>query len=132
MTRALLLLLLVVAGCANNGRQELEARLVPLVGVTEDELLRRVGVPNRTADSGDRRFLAYTNTWTDVVGGPMVGIGGFYGAPGWGYGWGWGAPPVVVDRTCDITFELAAGRVTSFTLRGNSCGWGNWPMIAPP
>lgn len=132
MTRfALLVALALLAGCATNWRQDLEARLTPLLGVSEDELIRRVGVPNRTAETGDRRFLAYEHRWADYAAAPVWGMGTGYWGAGAGFGWGWGGYAVPVERSCEITFELAGGRVSGFTLRGGSCGWTPWPQIAP-
>lgn len=131
MRRAALVALLVLGSCANTWRTELQARLTPLVGVGEDDLVRRMGVPNRTFETGDRRFLAYVERWPDVVVTPFVGFGGYYGAPGFGYGWGYAPWPQPVERQCEITFELAERQVLGFTLRGSACGWGSWPIIAP-
>jgi hypothetical protein len=101
------------------------------VGASEDELIRRIGVPNRTAETGDRRFLAYEHRWTDFAAAPAWGIGTRAWGPGVGMGWGWGGYAVPVERSCEITFELAEGRVVRFTLRGGACGWTAWPQIAP-
>lgn len=111
---------LLVAGCANE-LAEREAFLNTLVGHSEDDLVRTIGVPSRTFEVNGHRFLAYTESRVDVI----------PGSPGpgpWGWGWGWGGGygagflPVVVNRVCETTFEIFEGKVASYTLRGNACG----------
>jgi hypothetical protein len=31
-------------------------------------------------------------------------------------------PPEVIQRVCVTTFEIDAGKVTSYSLQGNACG----------
>ena len=117
MRRAgLLLLLALLPACAvRPTRQQL---LAPLVGVSETELVQRMGVPNRSFESGGIKFLAYDERRFDVL--PRVGP-----FPGWGpwpYGYySYGLPPEVLERSCETTFEIVGGRVRSFSLRGNDC-----------
>jgi hypothetical protein len=116
MQRAgLLLLLALVSGCAiGPSRQQL---LAPFIGVSETELVQRMGVPNRTIESGGIRFLAYDERRIDVI----PGVGPFPGWGPWYYGYYGGLPPEVIVRSCETTFEIAGGRVRSFSLRGNDC-----------
>lgn len=123
------LVLLALAGCGDPGREELEARLGELVGRSETELVRRMGVPARVVEAGGRRFLAYSQSWLDtayVPGAAAAGFGGWGPRGGFGYGAGFGAP-LLVERGCEATFEVADSRVAGFTLRGNACRWINWP-----
>ena len=128
-----LVAMLLLAGCANEGRAALEARLGTLVGSSEAELVRRVGVPARVYDADARRFLVYVELWPDVAYSPWsgfgFGFGGRHGGVGMAYGFG---SPGLVDRYCEATFELAEGRVVAVGIRGSSCGWSGWPVIAPP
>lgn len=124
------LALLALAGCGDPGRDELEARLGEMVGGSEAELVRRMGVPARVVEAGGRRFLAYSQTWLDTAYTPgaaaMAGFGGWGPRGAFGYGFGFGAP-LLVERGCEATFEVAGDRVAGFTLRGNACRWINWP-----
>ena len=126
------MLLLGLAGCATTGRQELEARLAGLVGASEAELVRRVGVPARVHEAEGRRFLAYVERWPDVAYAPWAGFGGGYWGRGGGFGMGYGfAAPQLIERYCEATFEVSGGRVAGFSLRGSSCGWSGFPVVQP-
>jgi hypothetical protein len=125
--------ILVLAGCANVARQRLEARLGELVGSGEAELVRRVGVPARVYNADGRRFLAYVELWPDVAYTPWTGFGYGFGGRHSGVGMAYGVgSPQFIDRFCEATFEVAAGRVVAMGIRGNSCGWSGWPLISPP
>lgn len=115
--RTLVLLACLLASCAPPFDRA--AFLAGFVGVPEAELVRRLGVPSRTYDADGRKFLAYAERRSTVyAGGPVFGGFGYFG-PGYGY---YGAfPSRVVERECETTFELAAGRVASWSLRGNAC-----------
>jgi len=121
--RPLLALLLAVplllAGCADYGRAEREARMAAFVGVSETDLIRQLGVPTRTVDSGGHRFLAYVKSQVELVPAtPFYGFGpgGFYP---WGYGGGF--PAHAVEWRCETTFELVDGKVFAWSQRGNYC-----------
>ncbi len=121
-----LALLATLAGCAYPGTQRV-AGLNALVGKPESDLVRVYGVPSRAFDTGGSRFLAYHSSRIATI----PGAGGFYGGwgggwgpgfgPAWGGGWGGGFPPEITQRDCETTFELTAGVVKSWTLRGNDC-----------
>ena len=126
MTRALLLPLLALAACTTG--PDRPALLNSLVGQSETEVVRVLGVPSRTYETAGHKFLAYTEQRATVVdGGPAFfgGYGGFgYGAFGPGFGWGYGSafPAQVIPRICETTFDVAGGRVLGWSLRGNACG----------
>lgn len=116
-----LLAALALAGCA--APIDRTPFLNALVGQPETEVVRRLGVPGRTYDTGGHRFLAYQERQTSVYGsGVGIGFGGF----GYGYG-GFGgisnsfSSSQVVERVCETTFEVAGGRVVTWSLRGNAC-----------
>lgn len=115
--RFALLLSLAVAGCVQGVPRQVY--LNSLVGQSETELVRQLGVPSRTYETGGRTFIAYTEQRTDVV--PTPGFfGGGFGFWGDGYGYG-GFVPEIYQRTCETTFEIGGGRVLSWSLRGNAC-----------
>jgi hypothetical protein len=118
LLRLVLLLPLVVAACATE--PPLDVRLQPLVGKTEAELVQTLGVPSATYAVGGDRFLQYEDQTSTI----------YPGDPFWGgryrrFGGPIYSPPLVVTRTCAITFALAGSRgdqrVASFTFRGNGC-----------
>ncbi|MDO9710986.1 hypothetical protein [Paracraurococcus lichenis] len=115
MRRLLFLTLLALAACAQE--PPLEARLQPLVGRTEAELVGALGVPNATYEAEGTRFLQYEDRTSTVYPGDPFWPGGPYRR--------WGAPiyspPLVINRVCSITFGVRQGRVAGFTFRGNGC-----------
>ena len=106
---------LLAGGCVDALAQR-QAFLSTLVGKSETDAVRAMGVPNRVADLGGHRFLTYSEVWTDVIPGDTWGPwrGGF---------WAGGFAPQVIPRACDTTLEIADGRVLGYTLRGNGCGY---------
>lgn len=119
-------LALAAAGCA--APIDRSPYLNSLVGQPETEILRRMGVPTRTYDTGGHRFLAYREQRTSIYNsGPVFGFGGFGGGYGYGYGGGFGglgggfSDSEVVNRICETTFEVARGTVINWSLRGNAC-----------
>jgi hypothetical protein len=110
----------LLAGCATPAPQDQQAAPARLVGQSEADLVRQLGVPTRAYDADGHRFLAYLQRRVDV----SPGTGPW--APFWGR-WGGGSygpdvGPEVVDYICETTFEIAGGKVQSFQRRGNACG----------
>ena len=128
---AAVLLTLAAAGCA--APIDRAPYLNSLIGLPEADLVRRMGVPSRTYDTGGHHFLAYQERRTSIYGtGPSFGFGGFgdgfgYGYGGGGFGGGFGGlgynftSSQVVERICETTFEVTGGKVTTWSLRGNAC-----------
>lgn len=109
-----------VAGCA--APIDRRPYLNSLVGEQETEIVRRMGVPSRTYESGGHRFLAYQERQTSVYSsGPSFSFGGFgYGGGFGGLGYGFSSSQVV-ERVCETTLEVAGGQVVSWAQRGNAC-----------
>lgn len=131
---ALTLVLTLLPGCANHALEDLEARLGTLMGASEEDLVRRMGVPSRSYDTEGRKFLAYLERWSDPVVTPHVGFGGGFGHRGFhgaGLGYGFNGYSQTIERFCETTFEVVRGKVAGYALRGSSCGWGGLPVIAP-
>jgi hypothetical protein len=99
-----------LAGCQiGPSRQEV---LASMVGRPESDVIRAFGAPSKVIEANGHRFIAYEDT----------GVGYVPSAPFSPFGYGYYYPvafPVV--RTCETTLEINAGRVTSWTLRGNAC-----------
>jgi len=102
---------LLAVGCATQGPDDLRARLAPLVGQSEAEVVRRMGPPART-DPGP--VLRYVVNWP-YVGGPNFTVG--YDQP--------------LGRQCDIALRFVDGRLAAFDVTGSVCGMGGLPYIAP-
>jgi hypothetical protein len=125
MRRLALLPLLALAACAPQSATTVENP----VGLTEAELVGRLGVPTRSYEVEGRRFLAWD---TQGSSGPAVvpslglgfgrfGGGGFSGSGfgtglGLSFGGGGGYAP------CTSTYELQQGRVVGFNQQGAGCG----------
>lgn len=116
--------ILAAAGCTDFAAQR-AASLNALVGQPETAVVAQFGVPAKTFEAGGHRYLAYTATRSEVIGG-----GGFYGGGfgGYGYGGGYGGigafttiPTEIVARTCETSFDIVAGRVQGWALHGNAC-----------
>ena len=113
-----LFILPLLAACAQPAPQNRQAELQPLIGQSEVDLVRRMGVPTRSFDVEGHHFLAYLERDVTV----LPGSGAWQ--PFWG-GWWYHGPdvaPEIVDRICETTFEITAGKVQSYQLRGNACG----------
>jgi hypothetical protein len=109
----------LLAGCAYPNPQHVQA-LNAMIGKPEAEVVRAYGVPVRTIETGGSKFLAYSNHHIDSYpDGPYFGGYGWR-RYGWGGGWG-GYGGDIVEFQCDTTFELTAGLVKTYTLRGNAC-----------
>ncbi|GAA4481113.1 hypothetical protein [Gluconacetobacter asukensis] len=111
-----------------------------MVGRGEVDVIRTFGVPTRSYEAQGHTFLAYIDSETNYSpgaggwgwgwsggpgwGGGWGGWGGGWGGPGWGPGWGggWGGMGgTVYTSTCQTTFEVIAGRVSGWTMRGDGC-----------
>jgi hypothetical protein len=116
MRRAIPFLLCgVLAGCGNQLAAR-QAQLSQLIGQPEAALIRQLGVPNRSYETGGVKYLAYLEQRVDIMPG-MPSYNPFF--TGW---YGGGFPPEVINLRCETTFEIAGGAVKGFSLRGNACG----------
>jgi hypothetical protein len=111
---------LLLAACSNGADRT--AFLNTLVGQSQSELVRRIGVPTRSFVADGRTFLAYDEerSSTAYSGGTLF-FGGFGGFHGGGFGYGAGLPTEIVPRRCETTFEIINDRVATWSLRGNAC-----------
>jgi hypothetical protein len=126
--RRSLFALLLLTGCTAEIRAARQAALNTTIGMDEPTLVRTVGVPTRTLDTEGHRFLAYSDQRVDYV--PTFGAYGGYGRFGF-YNDGFVVPEA---RNCETTYELDAGRVTSWAQRGNACDYISYSagVPAPP
>jgi len=114
----LLCLIAALAGCGNPLAQR-QAFLDQFIGHPDQELVQKLGVPNRSYETGGVKYLAYVESKVTLV--PPVPAWG--PGPPWAYGWNGAAlPPQAVELRCETTFAVTDGIVKSYTLRGNACG----------
>jgi len=112
----------LVAGCVDPNEVALEARLQTLVGGSEADLVRRLGAaPTQVVDRGGIRYLSWMYFW------PVQPYGTVAAAPS---AVPYGAPDRS-NRFCETTFAVEQGRVAGYSLRGDWCGWGGYPHVAP-
>lgn len=103
-------------GACTNGLAAREAYLNHFVGQPDAAVVRQMGVPSRTYETGGVKYLAYDEHRIDIIPGTPAYGPWFMGAYGGGF------PPQVVELKCETTFTVVSGVVKSFTLRGNACG----------
>ena len=113
----LLIVLLLLAGCARDSTAALEAKLGALVGRPVTELAARMGSPRvveQGEGAGGETLLSYRYIWP--AGQDRL----------------WRFPAGEVrNRACDIVFTSRDGRVTGYRHLGEACGWGGLPHILP-
>lgn len=121
--RLALVLPLLAAACA----AEPPAPAFDPVGMTEAELVARLGLPSRSYEvPGGRRFLAWETLRPTPLVTPGIGLGVARFGGGWGsgvalgtgigLGFGGGA-----TTACAATYELVEGRVAGVTRQGEGC-----------
>lgn len=98
----------LLGGCAESGRNGLEARMGGLVGQSEEALRGRMGAPAYDHTYEGRRSLAYIETWAETVFSPGGGPGAMFQE---------------LTRRCEVIFAMTEGRVAGFRTRGGACGW---------
>jgi uncharacterized membrane protein len=107
-----------LAACVNYEQQE-ETYLSSMIGLTEDQLIERMGVPQQTYVANGHKFLAYNQTSTSYYSDPGFGFGMMggpfdFGEPDFGGG-------EVDVTTCQTVFEIVNGHVQNFSRHGNGC-----------
>lgn len=134
--------LLALSACAVPSPAQ-RKMLDSMIGRSETDLVRALGVPSKTFTTEGHTFLAYVEN--DSSYSPGGGFGWGWGGGGWGWGGGgfggWGGgfgggyggfgggfggygggfPPTYFESSCATTFEINAGRVASWNVRGDGC-----------
>jgi hypothetical protein len=127
MIRRILLLMAAAAGlsaCATG--PSLTSQMASYTGVTSEQLVQKLGVPDKQITAGGTQYLAYTVRQLSELGpSPWIGGGfgdGFYGRGFYGGGLYASDLPRPIDNwSCESTFALKNDHVVGFTLRGNDC-----------
>lgn len=117
-----LIALLCVSACTIG--PSLQSRMASYTGASEEQLVQKLGVPDKQISVNGVQYLAYDEHHLDVTPG-FATFGGFYGGPFDGPFYGGpfidAAPPNITERGCETTFMLHDNKVFNFTLRGNDC-----------
>lgn len=88
------LAVLLLVGCANP-QKEYQKTMDTWIGVSEDHLIGRWGVPNASYDSNNFKYLTFVQVLPTV----------FYSG-------------MAIPRQCRTTFTLRDGRVVSWQAQG--------------
>ena len=119
------LLIIVVciflSSCATERRyQEL---LNKTLGISEDELIVYMGVPDRTYNTGTLRVLEYNYNQTSYV--PMIQEQTVYHKNSYGYNIGsssqWVDNGFYANYNCVTIFYIKNNRVINWRYKGNAC-----------
>lgn len=114
MRRLLLSCVLALSGCV-SGLAQRQAFLNQFVGRPEHELIQVLGVPDRTYQVDEVKYVGYQEQQVEILPSPPFG-------PWWHYRWSGMFGPEIINLTCETTFVVRDGVVKSYTLRGNACG----------
>ncbi|HCL3314561.1 TPA: hypothetical protein N2A14_002569 [Pseudomonas aeruginosa] len=110
---------LLLAGCATAAKYE--ASLNTYVGKPELDLVRDWGAPAQTYETGGSKFLMYSSRRTLVFPGtPPTYTTSYSGYQAYTTTTG-GTPPARIPMSCETTFEVIDGKVSSWTYKGNDC-----------
>ncbi len=115
---------LLLGGCGLFGQPDRRTQLDQLIGKPETAVIEALGVPNKTVEASDREFLTYSDRRADTADSfPGYDFyGGFDGYGSLGYRkQGFEANPALYERLCETAIEIIKNKVSSYTLRGNSC-----------
>jgi hypothetical protein len=110
-----LLLLLFAGGCTGHGSESHRADLARFVGISEAELVRRLGQPDSSSGDEGQKFVTYHN------------VDARYINPAAGYRYDhddrpvFGRAPAIAEFNCETTFVIDNGRVRAYDLTGNGC-----------
>ena len=116
MRSAALFLAACLAACTGgHGSGPHRAELAGFVGISRDELVRRLGQPSAVSGGPDQQFLRYDNLDARYVH-PSAGYRYDHGLAG-----GFDRPPAIASFDCRTIFALENGRVRAFDLTGNGC-----------
>lgn len=117
--RYLVVLTLLLTGCATTA--QFEEKLKTYVGLSEDEVVQRLGPPDNVYETSETRYLTYARSVSGYVPGVapryqtnVVGNTAYTtpvgGSPGYGY-----------TNSCRVSFGLKSGRVAIYRYEGNGC-----------
>jgi hypothetical protein len=100
--------LLLLGNCSDSLAQR-RAMLASHIGEREIDLIREFGVPTYTSQQNGHRYLTYVQAYRVNDPGYVDFFTGIV------------LPPSTSVYGCTTTFEIADGKVASFTVHGNGC-----------
>jgi hypothetical protein len=110
-----LLLPLLACGCTGHGSEAHRADLSKLVGISEAELVRRLGQPDSSSGDPSQKFVVYNHADARYVN-PSAGYRYDHD-----YKYGFGRAPAIAEFNCSMTFVIESGLVRAYDLTGNGC-----------
>lgn len=110
---------LSLSACATTAKYE--AKLASWVGSNETDLVRAFGVPEKTFESGGKKFLVYySGRNVYLPGQPASYTTNVYGNTAYTRQTA-GSAGQNIALSCETTFEVSSETVTSWSWRGNDC-----------
>ncbi|VVN81608.1 hypothetical protein PS712_01141 [Pseudomonas fluorescens] len=116
---SIVILTLMLSACATTAKYE--KILDTWVGEDELNLVRKWGPPQQSYETSGHRFLVYSNDRNVFVPGQaptyqtsVIGNTAYTNSYG-------GSPAMNVNLSCTTTFEIADGKITTWSYRGNDC-----------
>lgn len=119
MRMVLAALALSLGACATQ--EGFRQRLQPLVGRSEADLVRELGVPTAIHEAGGIRFLQYESARTITWPGSPPRLVTYERRGRLIRDWDPGRPPTFDVRTCRTTWQIEGNRVTGFSFEGSDC-----------
>ena len=114
--RGLIVIALLVAGCANPAVEERKSYLSQFVGQPVEAVVLRMGAPTREADQDGHHFVTYIER-RQMEAKPVPVFG-----PMGGDGVGNIRLGEMIDAQCETTFDVVEGTVRGYRFRGTACG----------
>jgi hypothetical protein len=105
----------LLGGCTGHGSEAHRADLSKLVGISEAELVRRLGQPDSSSGDPRQKFLVYDHADARYVN-PSAGYRYDHD-----YKYGFGRAPAIAEFNCNTTFVIESGLVRAYDLTGNGC-----------
>jgi hypothetical protein len=112
---AVLVLPLLACSCTGHGSEAHRADLSRLVGISEAELVRRLGQPDSSSGDPSQKFVVYDH---DDAGYVNPSAGYHYDHD---FRYSFGRAPAIAEFNCKTTFVIEGGLVRAFDLTGNGC-----------
>lgn len=117
----ILLMLVLLVGCATQ--ENYRNALKKSIGMTEETLISRIGVPNRIYELNNKKYLVYSESQSSFIPGYDNRS---YDVNTYGYTTtvtqtGYARPSYYANYNCETTFIIEDNIVQGFTFKGNAC-----------
>lgn len=102
--------IVILSSCATYSTQPYQDFLATLKGLSETELISRLGVPSKTYTTKEAHFLNYYKSYSNQTGsGYMIG-NNYY------------SYSTTYNNYCSTTFVIQDDKVVNYFFEGNDCG----------